>query len=142
MAVAVLIGGVINHFIPAFYVQLFSGLIFIGFGLWTIFGKEEGGEGQGARENGKKSPFWFVFTAFFVAELGDKTQLATFGLSAKYGTPLLVWAGATLAMVAVNSLSVVAGGWLSKHIPEKLVKYFGAALFIGFGLMTLAEIVF
>jgi len=139
MAIAVGFGGIISRIIPPFYLQLLAGLIFLAFGFWTLLGKagKEGGEGQA--EDGR-SPFWIVFAAFFIAELGDKTQLATLTLSAQYGAPLLVWLGATLAMVAVNVVSVLAGSWLSRHLPAKFIRYLGAAVFIIFGLATLAEL--
>ena len=137
MAVAVFLGGIINQFLPQFYISLAAGLLFIGFGLWTIFGKgekEEGGEG------GKGTPFWIVFTAFLLAELGDKTQIATLALSAEYGRPLFVWIGATTAMVVVNFLGAVTGKVVGRFLPGKAVQLFGAAIFIIFGLVTLGEL--
>jgi putative Ca2+/H+ antiporter (TMEM165/GDT1 family) len=137
MALAVLFGGVVNRFIPDFYVQLLAGLLFILFGLLILLGKEE--EKEKEKEEGG-NPFGIVFAAFFLAELGDKTQLATLTLSAKYGAPLLVWLGATLAMIGVNTVSVLAGGWTRKFIPESWLKFVGAAVFIIFGLWTLGEL--
>lgn len=137
MAVAVLFGGIINHFVPVFYAQLFAGLLFIGFGIWTFLGKEKEEE---EKEGRFSSPFWIVFTSFLLAELGDKTQLATLTLSAKYGAPFQVWIGATLAMVAINFFSVLAGGWLKTRVPEKWIRIFGALVFIVFGLLTLKNL--
>jgi len=138
MALAVIFGGLINRLIPVFYVQLFAGILFILFGLWTIFGKEE--KEEEGRGKGAGNPFWVIFGSFFLAELGDKTQLATLTLSAKYGAPLMVWLGATLGMAGVNVVSVLAGRWTRKYIPMVLVKYLGAAVFILFGLLTLGEL--
>jgi len=138
MGVAVIFGGVLNQLIPPFYLQLLAGLLFIGFGLWTLFGREEDEEGGGARDG--RNPFWIVFTGFLLAELGDKTQLATLGLAARYGAPLQVWLGATMAMAAVNTLSVILGGWIKKYIPDLWLKLLGAAVFIIFGLTTLGEL--
>jgi len=138
MAIAVGFGGIISRFIPHFYLQLSAGIIFLAFGLWTLFGREEKEEGE--KEGVGRKPFWIVFTAFFIAELGDKTQLATLTLSAQYGAPLLVWLGATLGMVGINVVSVLAGSWLNRHLPDKFIRYLGAAVFIIFGLATLAEL--
>lgn len=139
MAIAVGCGGIISRVIPPFYLQVSAGVIFLVFGLFTLLGKEkeEGGECQAGKG---KSPFWIVFAAFFIAELGDKTQLATLTLSAQYGAPIPVWLGATLAMVAINIMSVLVGRWLSRHLPEKFIRYLGAAVFIIFGLATLAAL--
>ena len=138
MGIAVGFGEIIGKFIPPFYLQLSAGLIFLAFGLWTLWGREEREKGEEEGVGG--NPFWIVFVAFFIAELGDKTQLATLTLSAQYGAPLAVWLGATLAMIAVNVLSVLAGRWLSRHLPEKLIRYLGAAVFLIFGVATLAEL--
>lgn len=136
MAAAVLLGGVINYYIPIFYVQLFAGILFVLFGIWIIFGKKREEKGDGS----DRSPFWIVFTSFLLAELGDKTQLATLTLSAKYGAPLQVWLGATLGMVTVNCVGAIAGGWIRKFVPDVWIKFVGAAVFIGFGLVTLGEL--
>ncbi len=134
MALAVIFGGVINQIIPQFYMQLVAGCLFIFFGLLTIFGKEKD---ESVSNNKTKNPFFFIFTSFFLAELGDKTQLATFALSAQYGTPFQVWLGATLGMILINGIAVFAGLWINKIIPEKTIKYAGAAIFILFGIFTL-----
>jgi len=136
MAVAVLFGGVINYCVPTFYVQLFAGLLFILFGFWIL--KEEKEEEK--KIKGDQNPFWIVFVSFLLAEVGDKAQLATFALSAKYGSPFQVWLGATLGMAGVNSLGALAGGWIRRYVPENLVKWIGAGVFIVFGLITLANL--
>lgn len=133
MALAVVLGGAIHRFLPEFYLQLFAGCAFIIFGLWTFFGKEE--EEKAGKNKG--NPFWIIFSAFFMAELGDKTQLAAFALSAEYGAPFLVWLGATLGMVAANLAAALAGGFIKKFIPENHIKWLGAMIFIIFGLVTL-----
>jgi putative Ca2+/H+ antiporter (TMEM165/GDT1 family) len=139
MALAVGFGGIIGRMVPPFYLQLSAGVIFLAFGFWSLLGKDEKAEGVGRPERGR-SPFWIVFAAFFIAELGDKTQLAALTLSAQYGAPFMVWLGATAAMIAVNLASVLAGSWLSRHLPEKFTRYLGAAVFLIFGVMTLIEL--
>lgn len=137
MGAAVIFGGVINRYVPAFYIQLLAGSLFIFFGFYTVFSREKAGQRAG---DGGKGEFGIVFTAFFLAELGDKTQLAAFALSAKYGAPLQVWLGATLAMVVVNGLGILAGRGLKNIISEDRVRLVGAAVFILFGLLTLKEL--
>ena len=137
MALAVFSGELLNRFIPLIYIQTLSGILFIIFGLWIVFGREEEEEED---ETVSRSPFWLVFTAFILAELGDKTQIATLALTAQYGSPLQVWVGATLAMIAVNTLGALAGKWTKDLIPARAVKLVGAAMFIIFGLWTLGEL--
>jgi Ca2+/H+ antiporter, TMEM165/GDT1 family len=134
MAIAVLFGEIIFNLIPSFYVSLFAGLYFLGYGIYMLFGKEEEEE---VKNVGAKSPFMIVFLGFFLAELGDKTQLATLALSARYGAPLQVWLGATLGMVAVNFVSVLVGKMARGLVEPKWLKYLGAAVFLIFGIYSL-----
>ena len=136
MAIAVLFGSIIDKFIPPLYIQLLAGTVFIGFGLWTIFGKDKDEE---AHTSGK-NPFWIIFATFFAAELGDKTQLATLALSAKYGSPIQVWIGATLGMIGVNAVAAVAGTWVKKYVSDEIIRWVGAAIFISFGLSIFTSI--
>jgi putative Ca2+/H+ antiporter (TMEM165/GDT1 family) len=135
MGLAVVFGGAINAYVPQFYLGLAAGIVFIGFGLWTILGKEEKEEKIETKQD--QSPFWIIFSSFFIAELGDKTQLATLTLCAQYGSPILVWLGATLGMVGINLIAALFGRWMKHLIPEKAIKWAGAILFIGFGVATL-----
>ena len=64
-------------------------------------------------------------------------QLATLTLSAEYGTPIQVWLGATLGMCGVNVIAALTGSWIKKFVSEKTIKWFGAVIFILFGLFTL-----
>jgi len=75
---AVVVGNYITRFMPMSYIQIAAAISFILFGLWTIRGDELQGED---RDIGR-SPFWTVAIAFFMAEMGDKTQLATVALAA------------------------------------------------------------
>jgi len=139
MAVAVVFGALISRFIPQFYVSLAAGLFFLYFGLQTIFARA--GEGATGGDGGR-SPFVSVFAGFFLAELGDKTQLAALALTAKYGAPLAVWLGASLGMIAVNFLSVLAGRFARGLVEPRWLKYGGAAVFLYFGLTTLYVLFF
>ena len=85
------------------------------------------------------SPFWTVAIAFFIAEMGDKTQLATVALAAKYQTVLPVWAGTTAGMMIADAFGIGVGILLGKKIPEQFVKWGAAAIFILFGLYGLHE---
>ena len=74
----------------------------------------------------------------FLAELGDKTQLAILSLSGKFRSPWVVFAGAALAMVLATGLGVLVGNFLPSVIGEKLVRYVSGGLFVLFGVLVLA----
>lgn len=79
-----------------------------------------------------------VFAAIFVAELGDKTQLATLLFAAdKEVNKLVVFIGASLALVATSALGVIAGGAISQYVSEKSLHYIAGAGFIAIGIWTL-----
>lgn len=134
---AVLVGNYLTALIPLQAIQIGAALSFILFGLWTIRGDELGDE---ARQD-RFSPFWTVTIAFFIAEMGDKTQLATVALAAKYQAILPVWFGTTFGMMIADGIGIIFGIVLGKKIPERTMKWVAALLFIGFGLWGLYEYV-
>jgi putative Ca2+/H+ antiporter (TMEM165/GDT1 family) len=81
-----------------------------------------------------------VFTTVFIAELGDKTQLATMLFATdKEASKLTVFLGASLALVATSALGVLLGGVISQFISEKQLHYIAGAGFIGIGVWTLLK---
>lgn len=76
-----------------------------------------------------------TFALLFVAELGDKTQLAVISMTAKHRTPLWVFVGATLALTAVTALGVFGGELLTRFIPELVLRRLAALLFVVMGLL-------
>lgn len=82
--------------------------------------------------------FLATFSAVFLAELADKTQLVGIGMAAKSGRPFLVWAGSVAAYMLITALSVFLGAVLGKYIKPEFIRYFGAALFIIIGALMLA----
>jgi len=82
--------------------------------------------------------FLTVFVTVFVAEVGDKTQLATMLFAAdKEVSKLTVFFGASLALIIASALGVLAGGILSQYISEKQLNYLAGVGFIGIGIWTL-----
>ena len=77
--------------------------------------------------------------AFFFAEMGDKTQLATVALAAKYHTILPIWMGTTAGMMVADAFGIIVGVVLGKKIPERFVKWFAATIFILFGIAGLYD---
>lgn len=84
--------------------------------------------------------FLSTFALLFVAELGDKTQLAVISMTAKHKMPIWVFAGAALALVAVTLLGVVGGEVLTRFIPEMVLRKAAAVLFVVMGLLMWFEI--
>jgi putative Ca2+/H+ antiporter (TMEM165/GDT1 family) len=111
------------------------GLSFLGMAVWTLIPDEiEEDETKIAKRFGV---FGATLVTFFLAEMGDKTQVATVAMAAHYATPLLVVAGTTLGMLIADVPAVFIGDKLAEKIPMKPVHITAAALFALLGLMTL-----
>jgi Ca2+/H+ antiporter, TMEM165/GDT1 family len=130
---AVYVGAYLTSIVPLHYIKIAAAASFIVFGLWTIRGDKL--EDEDKRFN--FSPFWTVSIAFFLAEMGDKTQLATVALAAEFNTIVPVWFGTTTGMLIADAVGIIAGIVLHKKIPEKQIKWFAALAFMGFGLWGL-----
>ncbi|MDD5005176.1 MAG: TMEM165/GDT1 family protein [Candidatus Omnitrophica bacterium] len=79
--------------------------------------------------------FLATFSAIFLAELADKTQLVGIGMSAKSGKPLTVWLGSVSAYIIVTAISVLLGATLGKYIKPEFIRYCGATLFVLIGML-------
>ncbi len=79
------------------------------------------------------------FLMIFLAELGDKTQIATFAFASESNSPLSVFLGAALALVLTSLLGVVVGAVAGRFVPARLMKLLAALVFLGFGAWTLIE---
>ena len=79
--------------------------------------------------------FLSTFALLFVAELGDKTQLAVISMTAKHKMPLWVFLGAALALAAVTAIGVLGGGLLTRFVPETVLRKIAAVLFVGMGIL-------
>ena len=134
---AVAVGNYASQIIPIVYIQIAAAASFILFGIWTLRGDTLEGEDQ----RFKFSPFWTVAAAFFLAEMGDKTQLATVALAAKYQQILPVWIGTVTGMIISDAIGIGAGILLGKRLPEKVIKWIAASIFIVFGIWGLYEYV-
>ena len=132
---AVLAGNYLTHIVPMLWIKVVAALSFIGFGLWTL----QGDRLEGEDERFHFSPFWTVAVAFFLAEMGDKTQLATVALAADFNTVVPVWAGTTAGMLIADAVGIIISIVLQKRLPEKQIKWFAALVFIGFGVWGLFE---
>ena len=83
--------------------------------------------------------FWTTFVTVFVAELGDKTQLAALGLSAAGKHPFAVFCGSALALVLASAMAVAVGKLLADRVDARWLHYGGAVLFLAIGVVMLAR---
>jgi putative Ca2+/H+ antiporter (TMEM165/GDT1 family) len=119
-------------------IAVVAGLAFLAFAVWTLRGDELTDEEADKARRSTGAAILAVGTAFFLAELGDKTMLATITLATRedwFGT----WVGSTLGMVLADALAIGVGAVLGRALPEKAVRYGAAALFALFGLALVAE---
>lgn len=138
-ALAVAVGNYITTFeFGQVWIQGIASLSFIFFGLWTIRGDKLEGE---ENRTTKYGAIGTVAIAFFIAEMGDKTQLATISLAAKFPVdPIGVLLGTTTGMLIADAIGIVIGVVMCKRIPEKTIKLVSAGIFILFGLLGSYEV--
>ncbi|RJQ52808.1 MAG: TMEM165/GDT1 family protein [Nitrospiraceae bacterium] len=129
-------GNYLATVVPMEYIKAAASASFIIFGLWTLRGDTLHGEDR----RFQFSPFRTVAVAFFIAEMGDKTQLATISLAVQYNTVLTVWMGTTLGMLVSNAVGITFGVVMGKNLPEKLIKWTAALIFIAYGIYGLYRI--
>ena len=109
---------------------------FVAVAAWTLVpDKLDDDEASGLKKYG---PFLTTLIAFFLAEMGDKTQVATVVLAAQYQMLVAVVAGTTLGMMIANVPAVLLGDRIATRMPVKLVHGIAAAIFLGLGIATLA----
>lgn len=119
-------------------ISVVAGVAFIVFGAWTLRGDELTDE---EADKARRSTGWSVLAvgvAFFLAELGDKTMLATITLATQEGW-FGTWLGSTLGMVAADALAILAGIALGRRLPERFIKYAAAVAFFVFGVLLVLE---
>ena len=132
---SVVVGGLLGATLPSRAIGLAGGVLFLAFAAWTLRsddGEDDGHDGDAGGAS-RGSVVVSVATAMFIAELGDKTMLATATLAAK-GNPLLVWIGATVGIILSGALGVLVGRVFGARLPERATRIGSAVLFAVFGL--------
>lgn len=137
--IAVVAGKLLTVVVPLNIISFAAAVSFIIFGLWILHRDTLGGEDKRQERFG---PVLTVVIAFFLAEMGDKTQLATVSLAVQYRNMLNVLMGTTLAMVVADAIGIAFGVLLRKHLPDKAVKWAAASLFILFGIFKIVAVLF
>ena len=134
-SLAGMLGAWITEIVNPEVLRWVLGLSFIGMAIWTMIpDKIEEEETQIAR---RFSVFGATLVTFFLAEMGDKTQIATITLAAHYASPFLVVIGTTLGMLIADIPAVFIGDKFSNRIPMRLVHSIAASIFALLGLATL-----
>jgi Ca2+/H+ antiporter, TMEM165/GDT1 family len=142
--ISTVVGQVLGIAIPAKIVAIVAGLAFVGFGVWTLKGDTV--EEDAVDKPSSYGPILTSGIAFFLAELGDKTQLATITLAGRYAAqPGMseasafwgVWMGSTIGMVIADGLAIWVGAVLGKKLPERLITRISGVLFLVVGVYML-----
>ena len=139
-AVSVLIGAVAGKSLPTDWITLIAGIAFLFFAAWTLRGDELTEDDESAAARARWSAFVTALIVFFLAELGDKTMLATITLATREGW-FGTWLGSTIGMVAADALAILVGRMLGRRLPERTIKYGAAVLFAICGLWLILEAV-
>lgn len=138
----ILVATLVNHGLAAWAGGWLSSLIsptvlsyvlaatFIGFAIWLLVPDKDDGLKFGQRYGA----FLTTTVAFFLAEMGDKTQLATVALGAKYAAPITVTLGTTAGMLVADGIAVLLGDQLTRKIPMKWINIGAAVLFVAFSI--------
>jgi Ca2+/H+ antiporter, TMEM165/GDT1 family len=141
--VAALLGGVLGDALPERAIAAGGGVLFLAFAVWTVRGDDGDDEfGGDAAPTGERrrvlAATATVVGAFLVAELGDKTMLATAAL-ASTRDPIAVWVGSAAGMTAASGVAIVIGSLLHRRLPADRIRLVSAAAFGSLGLLLLLE---
>ena len=134
---AVILGSYISNFIPISTIQIVAGFAFVAFSLWTL--KSDDDDDEAEEQKSKFGPVITVALAFFIGELGDKTQLTAITLATDAAYPLLILCGTVIGMIVTGGIGIIIGKKLGDKIPEFAVKIIATSVFMFFGLSKLSQ---
>ena len=134
---SVALGATVALALPTNVIAIVAGLAFLVFAAWTLRGDRlDAADEERARRATTGSVIVTVGTAFFLAELGDKTMLATVTLATNHGA-FGTWVGSTLGMVAADAIAIGVGKVLGTRLPERTIRIGAAVAFVVFGLILI-----
>jgi putative Ca2+/H+ antiporter (TMEM165/GDT1 family) len=135
-AVAGLAGTFFGNVLGGPWMRWILGLSFLSVAIWALFpDKYEGGD----QITSRSGAFTATLCAFFVAEIGDKTQIATIGLAARFEQFYPVVIGTTLGMMLANVPAVLIGDRIAGNLPVRVIRIAAAVVFAVLGLVTIAR---
>jgi putative Ca2+/H+ antiporter (TMEM165/GDT1 family) len=135
---SVLLGSSVALALPTGPIEILAGIAFLVFAAWTIRGDTLGEADENRTRRVGRSAILTIGTAFFLAELGDKTMLATVTLATTQ-EPIGTWLGSTAGMVAADAIAIAIGSVLGTRLPERAVRVFASGAFVVFGVLLLAQ---
>lgn len=127
------LGGVAASYIPEHILKIILATLFFGFAIWVLIPDKD----EDVDNKHKYGALLTTIILFFFAEMGDKTQLSTVALAAKYQETINVTIGTTLGMLLANAPAVFFGEKIKKYVPMKLIHIGASILYILFGLVVL-----
>lgn len=133
--IAILLGNFISKVVPMNLIQIGAGFLFVIFGINALKQDEE----EELKNKKALNPINTVALAFFVGELGDKTQLTAMTLSAEANFPMFILIGTTLGMIATSGIGIFVGSKIGDKIPEVVIKIVSSLVFLFFGSIKLLE---
>jgi putative Ca2+/H+ antiporter (TMEM165/GDT1 family) len=134
---SVAVGETVGLALPRNVIAIVAGLAFLVFAAWTLRGdKLDDKDEERTNAEARRSVIVTVGTAFFLAELGDKTMLATITLATDHGA-LGTWLGSTAGMVAADAIAIGVGKLLGARLPERAIRIGAAVAFVVFGLILI-----
>jgi len=136
-AVAGALGGLIASMINPTVLRWGLGLLFIGMGAWALIPDKLDEESKLKDTATTWGIFWVTTVAFFIAEMGDKTQLATAALAARLDSVVLVVAGTTAGMMVADVPAIYIGRFATEKLQSRWVRFAAAALFVVMGIATI-----
>lgn len=139
LGVAVVVGAIAGQALPQRPVQIAAGVLFVGFGIWTLREDDDDEDvDEEAGRGGDRNALLTTYLAFLAAEFGDKTMLATITLATTRGA-LPTWIGATLGMTLASSVAILVGNRAGARLPERLVRLISAVVFVVLGTLLLVD---
>jgi putative Ca2+/H+ antiporter (TMEM165/GDT1 family) len=136
-AAAGLAGTLFGSLLTGPWMRWILGASFFAVAVWALFPDKDEGSEKGVSRSGA---FTSTLAAFFFAEIGDKTQIATVGLAARFETFYAVVAGTTLGMMLANIPAVILGDRLAERLLLKAIRYTAAVVFAALGVSTLSKV--
>ncbi len=136
---AVLAGGLVSELIPTWLIRLIAAFAFLYFALSSL--KKEDEEEEKVTQKGSRFAPLTVFSTFFVAELGDKTQLTaiTFGANEGLQVAVIVWLACSIGLFAADIIGMLIGYFLQSKTPEGFLNTVAFFIFAFFGIITLRQ---
>jgi putative Ca2+/H+ antiporter (TMEM165/GDT1 family) len=135
---SVVVGATVAAALPTNLISIIAGLAFFAFAAWTWRGDTLGADEAARPDRATGSTIVAVGTAFFLAELGDKTMLATITLATQHPA-IPVWIGSTVGMVAADAIAIAIGKVLGTRLPERWIRIGATAAFVVFGVILVLE---